>query len=193
MYAVTFYGGPEFVSPGIHCLCMWVCKHLPTGTFVWIHTHQSALGSILNRDQLFYIWQCVCCHEWICLNTHSPIGDWLRLGNVLGFRWHWTWVPWPRITPSELKKYLLIISRSMGKCVCYIASWEGVYMWVCKHLPTGTFVWIHSHQSGTDPGWVMSPVFADVELESPVEYTYKRGCMCVKVKMKVKVKVVCSC
>jgi len=33
---------------------------------------------------------------------------------------------------------------------------------------------LHTHQSGTDPGWVMSPVFDDVELESPVGYTYKR-------------------
>jgi len=38
---------------------------------------------------------------------------------------------------------------------------------------------LHTHQSGTDPGWVMSPVFADVELEFPAGYTYKRGCLCV--------------
>jgi len=114
----------------------------------------------------------------ICLNTHWPVIDWPRLGNVPGFHWRWTWVPWPRITLSELKKYLLIFSPSMGKCVCYIAV-ERVY--ICGFVSTYQrdicLNRLHTHQSGTDPGSVMSQVFADVELESPVGYIYKRVCV----------------
>jgi len=62
-----------------------------------------------------------------------------------------------------------------GSCVCVCVGGRGRVVSTYQR-PTGTFVWIHTHQSGTDPSWVMSPVFADVELESQLG-THTRGCV----------------
>jgi len=119
--------------------CMYrVCKHLPTGTSVWIHTHQS--GTVPG---------------WVM----SPVFVTSNLSSLTSNY------------PKWVKKYLLTFSGSIGKCVCYIASLHGIYIYGFVSTYLGGHLFEYTQPIGDWPRLATVPSFRRVGTESPVGYT----------------------